>query len=196
MKCFKIACLHSSSDKAKKSFTELNKLYSFVPPENADVILALGGDGFLLHTIHNYLNLNKPIFGMNCGTVGFLMNDYQAEGLTDRLKMAMQIRLFPLMMQAETRDEKTVKAIAFNEVAVTRHSGQTANIKVFINDVVRLEKFMGDGLILSTAAGSTAYNLSANGPIIPLESKLLALTPVSPFRPRRWRGALLPGIPW
>jgi len=187
-----IACVYSGSDKAKQGYASLNDRYSFVPPEECDIIVALGGDGFLLHSIHDYLHLRKPIYGMNCGTVGFLMNDFHLGVLTSRLTGAKQIQLYPLYMEAEMVDGSTATGYAFNEVSVTRHSGQSANIKISINGEERLSRFMGDGLIVSTAAGSTAYNLSAHGPIIPLESNLLALTPVSPFRPRRWKGALLP----
>jgi NAD+ kinase len=163
-----------------------------VLPEQSEVIVALGGDGFLLHTIHNTLHLGKPIFGMNCGTVGFLMNDYRLDDLPARIEAAKEICLPPLAMEARMEDGRVEKGLAFNEVSVTRHSGQSANMRITIDGVERLAKFVGDGLIVSTAAGSTAYNLSAHGPIIPLGSNLLALTPVSPFRPRRWKGALMP----
>ncbi|MGD8445636.1 MAG: NAD kinase [Desulfobacterales bacterium] len=187
-----MACVHSSSEKAKNSFADLAGRYEFVPPEQSNMIVALGGDGFLLHTIHNTLHLKKPIFGMNCGTVGFLMNDYSGDDLPVRIEAAKEISLLPLAMEAEIEDGRVEKGLAFNEVSVTRHSGQSANMRITIDGVERLAKFVGDGLIVSTAAGSTAYNLSAHGPIIPLGSNLLALTPVSPFRPRRWKGALIP----
>jgi len=190
----RIACVHSGSAKATQRFTELAGRYDFLPPEKCDVIVALGGDGFLLHTIHNCLALGKPIFGMNCGTVGFLMNEYRLDDLPARIEAAKEICLLPLAMEARMEDGRVQKGLAFNEVSVTRHSGQSANMRITIDGVERLAKFVGDGLIVSTAAGSTAYNLSAHGPIIPLGSNLLALTPVSPFRPRRWKGALLPHI--
>jgi len=190
----RIACVHSSSEKATQRFTELAGRYDFLPIEQSEVIVALGGDGFLLHTIHNCLALGKPIFGMNCGTVGFLMNDFGLDDLPARIEAAKEICLFPLAMEARMEDGRVEKGLAFNEVSVTRHSGQSANMRITIDGVERLAKFVGDGLIVSTAAGSTAYNLSAHGPIIPLGSNLLALTPVSPFRPRRWKGALLPHI--
>lgn len=192
MKHLRIACLHSGSQRAQISYEELSDRYDFVLPGQCDTLVALGGDGFLLHTIHNYLSLGKPIFGMNCGTVGFLMNDYRVDDLPARIEAAKAIRLFPLAMEARMEDGRMEKGLAFNEVSVTRHSGQSANIRITIDGVERLAKFVGDGLIVSTAAGSTAYNLSAHGPIIPLGSNLLALTPVSPFRPRRWKGALIP----
>jgi NAD+ kinase len=188
----RIACIHSGSEKAKRSYADLDGYYEFVPPEQCDVIVALGGDGMMLHTIHNTLPLGKPIFGMNCGTVGFLMNDYRLEDLPERIAAAQAIHLSPLTMEAQMEDGSEERGIAFNEVAVTRHSGQSANLRIRVDGIDRLDKFVGDGLIVSTAAGSTAYNLSAHGPVIPLESNLIALTPVSPFRPRRWKGALLP----
>jgi NAD+ kinase len=189
---FRIACVHSGSEKATQSFTQIADRYDFLPPEQSEVIVALGGDGFLLHTIHKYLSLGKPIFGMNCGTVGFLMNDYRVDDLHARIETAKELSLLPLAMEARMEDGRLEKGLAFNEVSVTRHSGQSANMRITIDGVERLAKFVGDGLIVSTPAGSTAYNLSAHGPIIPLGSKLLALTPVSPFRPRRWKGALMP----
>jgi NAD+ kinase len=188
----KIACLHSGSPRAQTSHAELAGRYDFVKPDQCDVIVALGGDGMMLHTIHNTLELGKPIFGMNCGTVGFLMNDYRPEDLHDRITAAEAVRLYPLAMEAQMEDGGVKRGIAFNEVAVTRHSGQSANLSIRVDGIERLDKFVGDGLIVSTAAGSTAYNLSAHGPAIPLGSNLIALTPVSPFRPRRWKGALLP----
>jgi NAD+ kinase len=188
----RIACVHSGSEKAKHNFERLAARYDFVPPEQSDVIVALGGDGLMLHTIHNYLSLGKPIFGMNCGTVGFLMNDYRLDELPNRIEAAKEFSLTPLAMEATLEGGRVETGLAFNEVAITRHSGQSANMRITIEGVERLEKFVGDGLIVCTAAGSTAYNLSAHGPIIPLGSELIGLTPVSPFRPRRWKGALLP----
>ncbi len=188
----RIACVHSGSDPAEEHFKELSAIYTFVSPEQSDVILALGGDGLMLHALHTHMGLNKPIYGMNCGTIGFLMNDYGAARLAERILSADSFVLHPIAMQATTTEGKVEQALAFNEVALIRGSGQSANIRVAVDDVERLEKYIGDGLIVSTAAGSTAYNLSAHGPIIPLGSNLLALTPVSPFRPRRWKGALLP----
>lgn len=188
----RIACVHSGSQVAMQHYNELSTVYSFVPPKDSNVILALGGDGLMLHALHSYMHLNKPIYGMNCGTIGFLMNDYSTEQLAQRILSADSFVLHPIAMEAMTVEGKTEEALAFNEVAVIRASGQSANIRVTVDGVERLENYIGDGLIVSTAAGSTAYNLSAHGPIIPLGSNLLALTPVSPFRPRRWKGALLP----
>lgn len=188
----KIACVHSGTDLAAIHFHELSAEFKFVPPSESDVILALGGDGLMLQALHNHMHLNKPIYGMHCGTIGFLMNEYSKEMLAERILSADSFVLHPIAMKAMTTEGKVEHALAFNEVALIRGSAQSANIRVSVDGVVRLEKYMGDGLIVSTAAGSTAYNLSAHGPIIPLGSKLLALTPVSPFRPRRWKGALLP----
>ena len=192
MTASRIACVHSGSEKAKQSYKDLAGQYDFLQPEQSDIIVALGGDGLMLHTIHKYLHLGKPIFGMNCGTVGFLMNDYRIDDLHARIEATKELNLLPLAMEARMEDGRLEKGLAFNEVSVTRHSGQSANMRITIDGVERLSKFVGDGLIVSTAAGSTAYNLSAHGPIIPLGSKLLPLTPVSPFRPRRWKGALIP----
>lgn len=156
------------------------------------MIVALGGDGLLLRTLHAHLHLGRPTFGMNCGTVGFLMNDYRPDGLAERIAAANEIAIHPLAMSATTVAGESRRLLAFNEVTVTRHSGQSANLEITVDGVERLAHFAGDGVIVATAAGSTAYNLSAHGPIVPIGSSLLALTPVSPFRPRRWRGALLP----
>jgi len=188
----RIACVHSGSDLALIHFNELSAAHSFVSAEESDVILALGGDGLMLHALHTHMHLNKPIYGMHCGTIGFLMNEYSKDNLAERILSSDSFVLHPVAMKATTTGGKLEEALAFNEVALIRGSAQSANIRVSIDGVVRLEKYMGDGLIVSTAAGSTAYNLSAHGPIIPLDSNLLALTPVSPFRPRRWKGALLP----
>ena len=154
--------------------------------------MALGGDGLLLRTLHAHLELQRPTFGMNCGTVGFLMNEYRPGALADRIAAANEIRIHPLVMSATTATGDVERHLAFNEVTVTRLSGQSANLEISVDGVERLSHFAGDGVIVATAAGSTAYNLSAHGPIVPIGSSLLALTPVSPFRPRRWRGALLP----
>ena len=188
----KIACTASSSAPAQAALAELSERYEFVGTDRCDVIVTLGGDGFLLHTMHKHVGLDRPIFGMNRGTVGFLMNAYHPDDLGVRLAAAAPIRIHPLELIATTADGVTSRAIAFNEVAVTRHSGQSVHLRVSIDGVERIATFVGDGMIVATAAGSTAYNLSAHGPIIPLGSNLLAVTPVSPFRPRRWKGALVP----
>jgi NAD+ kinase len=188
----RIACVASSSAAARAAQAELAARYELVDPDDCDVIVALGGDGLLLHAIHELLQLGRPIFGMNRGTVGFLMNQYRPGGLVERIAAATPISVHPLRMEATFSDGHRDHALAFNEVAVTRLSAHSANIRLLIDGVERMAMFMGDGLIVATAAGSTAYNLSAHGPIIPLGSNLLAVTPVSPFRPRRWRGALVP----
>ena len=180
------------SVQARAAQAELAARYDLVEPDDCDVIVALGGDGLLLHTIHDHLQLARPIFGMNRGTVGFLMNQYRPDGLVERVAAASPITVQPLVMAARYADGSMSQALAFNEVAVTRYSGHSANLRRSIDGVERMARFVGDGLIVATAAGSTAYNLSAHGPIIPLGANLLAVTPVSPFRPRRWRGALVP----
>ena len=188
----KFACIDSDSDQARISRKELAAIHDFVDPEEADVILALGGDGLMLHALHTYLNLEKPIFGLNCGTVGFLMNKQSEEDLTSRVAKAEETSVYPLEMQATTASGETHTKLAFNEVSVLRYSHQSANVRLTINGIQRIANLMCDGIMVSTPMGSTAYNLSAHGPIIPLGSNVLALTPVSPFRPRRWKGALLP----
>jgi NAD+ kinase len=188
----RLACVASSSASARAALAELAACYELVDPGDCDVIVALGGDGLLLHTIHEHLQLGRPIFGMNRGTVGFLTNQYRPDGLLERVAAATAITIHPLRMTATHTHGRRSQALAFNEVAVTRLSAHSANLCLSIDGVERMAKFMGDGLIVATPAGSTAYNLSAHGPIIPLGSNLLAVTPVSPFRPRRWKGALVP----
>jgi NAD+ kinase len=152
----------------------------------------LGGDGFMLETLHRYIGRRVPIFGMHRGSVGFLMNSYRLDGLVERLAAAQPVELHPLEMNAICQHGTPCRAIAFNEVSLLRETRQAAKLRVSVDKVVRLEELMADGILLSTAVGSTAYNLSAHGPIIPLGAEILALTPISAFRPRRWRGALLP----
>lgn len=189
----KVHCLHSNSKLALETYAELSSRYSFVSADEADVVLVLGGDGMLLHSIHELDRTDLPLYGMNCGTVGFLMNLRELDGVMERIANAKKERLVPLRMDATCVDGSVHSAIAFNEVSIIRYSGQSANLRLTVDDKVRLEKLMCDGVLVATAAGSTAYNFSAHGPIVPLGSGLLALTPVSAFRPRRWRGALLPG---
>jgi NAD+ kinase len=162
------------------------------PPEDADVIVALGGDGFLLETLHRCVGRDRPVFGMNCGSVGFLLNDFHEEDLPGRVGAARKVLLHPLRMRATTTDGKVHEALGINEVSVLRQTRQTAKLRITIDKVERISELICDGAIVSTPAGSTAYNLSAHGPIIPLGAGILALTPISAFRPRRWRGALLP----
>ena len=177
---------------AQKALQTLQSRYAAVTPRQADVIVALGGDGFMLRALHRFRKLGKPIYGMNRGTVGFLMNAYEPAGLSHRLAKAVPIVLHPLRMIATTVASRQVEGLAINEVSLLRETRQTAKIAIAIDGKRRLDELMCDGVMVATAAGSTAYNLSAYGPILPLGSSLLALTPISAFRPRRWRGALLP----
>lgn len=188
----RLACVASEALQAQGAYNLLNNQYDFVPIEEAEVIVALGGDGFMLHCLHQYQQYHLPIYGINRGTVGFLMNSFSDEDLLERVNCAREQHLYPLRMDAINIDGKTTQALAFNEVSITRKSQQAANIEIIIDGKTRLEKLVSDGVLVATPAGSTAYNLSVHGPIIPLGSHILALTPISPFRPRRWRGALLP----
>ncbi len=188
----KLALAYAKDEDAVKSADQLKQKYDFVSLDQADIIVVLGGDGFMLHFIHKILEMNKPIFGMNLGTVGFLLNQFEPDGLLERIKNAIPFHMYPLKMNAITMDGKTTEALAFNEVSLLRETRQTAKIKIYIDGKLRLEELACDGILLSTPAGSTAYNLSAHGPILPMHSNILALTPISAFRPRRWRGALIP----
>ena len=188
----KIACIQSGTPAAEEKYKLVSKIIDFGDTEAADIIFILGGDGFMLHALHTYRHLEKPFYGMNCGTVGFLLNEFSSEELIEKLLIAKKQILYPLKMVAELVDGTIAEALAFNEVSILRRTRQTANIRLLINDVERIPKLVSDGILVATPAGSTAYNLSARGPIIPMGSNVLALTPVSPFRPRRWNGALLP----
>jgi len=188
----RIACVDSGANRAKESRRELAAQYDLVPPEESDVIIALGGDGLVLRVVHEYLHLGRPIFGMNRGSVGFLLNAYRPDLLIERIQAAEEVVLHPLRMTAKTIHGKVEESFAFNEVSILRHTRQTANVRISIDGVVRVPLLAADGVIVATSTGSTAYNLSAHGPILPLGTNVLALTPVSPFRPRHWRGALLP----
>ncbi len=157
-----------------------------------DLVIAIGGDGLMLHLLHDFENKNLPIYGINCGTVGFLMNSFCQNSFLEKLGNAEESRLHPLKMQAFDIDNKIHNHIAINEISLLRQSSQAAKIKIFVNDQERIENLAADGILVSTSAGSTAYNLSAGGPIIPFGSQIFALTPISPFRPRNWSGALLP----
>ncbi|MEE2998949.1 MAG: NAD kinase [Pseudomonadota bacterium] len=192
MKFNSIALLADKHPRAQEAINNLKATYKYVPPEEADIIVALGGDGFMLSTVHQYMEKGTPIFGMNLGTVGFLMNKYNDESLLDRLSKSEPIELHPLAMKAKTIEGNEYHALAINEVSLLRESRLASKIRIIIDDVERMEELICDGILISTSAGSSAYNLSAYGPIIPLGTGLLALTPISPFRPRRWRGALLP----
>lgn len=191
----KLAFVASSRPSAKEALEELVSIYENVEASEADAIIPLGGDGFMLETLRRNLPLvtgGLPVYGMNKGTVGFLMNKYDPEGLIERLAKATETPVHPLSMTAEAANG-TFKDIAFNEVSVFRQSQQAAHIRVSVDGKERLERLVADGIMLSTPVGSTAYNLSAHGPVIPLGADILALTPISAFRPRRWRGALLSG---
>jgi NAD+ kinase len=188
----KIAFVAAGHPEAREALARLEARYSATPAREADVIVALGGDGFMLETLHNHLDRHVPIYGMNKGTVGFLMNDYSEDDLDERIERAVPASIHPLAMKAECVDGSTVEALAINEVALLRQSRQAAKIGISIDGKERLSELVCDGVLLATPAGSTAYNLSAHGPILPVSSNVLALTPISAFRPRRWRGAILP----
>jgi NAD+ kinase len=187
-----IAFVATETEAAQAALAELTGRYGNPPPDEADIIVALGGDGFMLETLHRTLDRFVPIYGMHRGTVGFLMNEYRPEGLIERLARAQPVALHPLSMTARDQAGKTHKALAVNDVSLLRQGRQAAKIRVRVDGIVRLDELMGDGVLVATPVGSTAYNLSAHGPIIPLAAGVLALTPISAFRPRRWRGALLP----
>lgn len=181
----------SDRPKAQDAFKELTKRYGNCKLEDASVIVPLGGDGTLLDSLRQHMHHETPMYGMNCGTVGFLMNAYAADDLPERIAASDPVTINPLRMIAEDRNGTITEAMAINEVALLRETRQTARLTIKVGDKVQLEQLICDGALLSTPAGSTAYNLSAHGPILPIMSNLLALTPISPFRPRRWRGALL-----
>lgn len=185
----------SDSDKSQHAAQELADAHAWVDPADADAVVAVGGDGFMLHTLHSMLKKGtvRPVYGINLGTVGFLMNRYRpGMKLLDRINRSRTIAISPLRMEAVTQSGEQHVACAINEVSLLRETRQTAKIEVTVDDKVRIKELVCDGVLVATPAGSTAYNLSANGPILPLDSQLLALTPISAFRPRRWRGAILP----
>jgi NAD+ kinase len=182
----------SPSVMAQESMEQLIAVYGNCAPETADVIVALGGDGFMLETLHHYLGREIAVYGMNCGSVGFMMNEFSEIDLVGRLERAQEAVLHPLRMSAVTSTGRVEEALALNEVSLLRELRQAAKIRISVDGRVRLAELICDGVLVSTPAGSTAYNLSAHGPIVPLSANLLPLTPISAFRPRRWRGALLP----
>jgi len=188
----RIAFVASDSALARDARARLVARYGDCPPEQADVAVSLGGDGFMLESLHRFLGAGLAVYGMNCGSVGFLMNRFDEEDLPGRLVRAQLAELHPLRMVATTAHGTTQAALAFNEVALLREIRQAAKIRITVDGRVRLAELACDGVLVSTPAGSTAYNLSAHGPIVPLSANLLPLTPISAFRPRRWRGALLP----
>lgn len=187
-----IAFVASDTEEAESARRELAAHYGDAPPDKADIIVALGGDGLMLQTMHRHLHTRIPIYGMNRGSVGFLLNDYHADDLRERLARAETNIIHPLCMKAYDRDGVKHEALAINEVSLFRQIYQAAKLRISVDGKLRMDELICDGILLSTPAGSTAYNLSAHGPILPINSPLLVLTPISPFRPRRWRGALLP----
>lgn len=189
-----IAFMASDTEVAQKAFDTLSKRYGNVAPAQADVIVALGGDGHMLRTLHSTTKLDAPVYGMNCGTIGFLMNEYEEDGLADRLDAAQQEDINPLKMLAKDANGVLHHALAINEVALLRAGPQAAKLRINVDGTERLSELVCDGALLSTPAGSTAYNYSAHGPILPIGAEVLALTAVAAFRPRRWRGALLPKV--
>ncbi len=188
----KLAFLASGTEEAETARARLVEKYGDVPPEEADCIVALGGDGLMLRTLHRFMDAGKPIYGMNRGSVGFLMNQYRETGLRKRIAEAKPSIVHPLLMNAINLGGDEFCAHAINEVSLLRQTSQIAKLRILVNGQERLAELVTDGVLVATPAGSTAYNLSANGPIVPLEAQLMALTPISAFRPRHWRGALLP----
>lgn len=188
----RVAFVAADSPQAREALSELTQRYGQHKPEDADVIVALGGDGFMLEAVHSHMQTKVPIFGMHRGTVGFLMNRYDENDLPARLQRTTEVALHPLRMTALTSDGKTHEALAINEVSMLRQTRQAAKIRIFVNGKERMSELSCDGALVCTPAGSSAYNLSVHGPVLPLGSNVLALTPISAFRPRRWRGAILP----
>ncbi len=193
----KIACICDFSSKtASEAYRELSNRYQFIDAnsldlEDPDVIIALGGDGLMLKVLHRYIGRSIPIYGMNRGSVGFLLNTYKPDSLIERLENSVQFQLHPLEMKVKTLDGQLTSELAINEVSMLRQTNQAAKIRISVDGEERISSLVCDGVLVSTPAGSTAYNFAANGPIIPLGSNVLSITPISPFRPRRWRGALL-----
>ncbi|MFN5588621.1 MAG: NAD kinase [Holosporales bacterium] len=188
----RITFLAAATTEAETARHALEALYPPVPMADAEVLIVLGGDGFMLEALHRYHHHPAPLYGMNLGSVGFLLNPYRTEHLQARILAAHRVNLPALRMTVQNPKEEQETAIAFNEVSLLRQTHQAAKIRILVDDIERLQELVCDGALLATPAGSTAYNLSAHGPILPLESNLLALTPIAAFRPRRWRGALLP----
>ena len=188
----RIAFVASPIPEAQDAHARLAQRYGAAAPEDADVIVALGGDGLMLQTLRAFMITGKPIYGMNRGTVGFLMNEFREDALAERLAAAKTTLIHPLVMQARDANGRTHESRAINEVSLFRQTYQASRLRVLIDGQERLSELVADGVLVASPAGSTAYNLSAQGPIIPINAPLLALTPISPFRPRRWRGALLP----
>ena len=187
----KLCFVAAEGAEAQTALRTLTGRYGQQPAEQADIVVALGGDGFMLETLHRFRDRGIPIYGMNRGSIGFLMNEYAEEDLAARIARAQEVTLHPLRMSAATADGQVHEALAINEVSLLRETYQAAKIRISIDGKTRMEELICDGVLVATPAGSTAYNLSAQGPIVPIDAALLALTPISAFRPRRWRGALL-----
>jgi NAD+ kinase len=187
-----IAITSSGTSEADAAAKRLRSLHGNAPIDEADVIVALGGDGLMLESLHKVMPRGIPVYGMNCGSIGFLMNEYDERDLTEKLNAAVETRIYPLIMRVTDIHGNVLSAYAFNEVSLFRTTYQTAKVRVTVDNEVRLKELICDGVLVATPAGSTAYNLSAHGPILPINSPLLVMTPISPFRPRRWRGAVLP----
>jgi NAD+ kinase len=187
-----IAFVAAKTKEAEAARRMLARLYPHVSPGRAKVVVALGGDGFMLEALRGSIDRDVAVYGMNRGSVGFLMNEFRARGLVQRLERAERVKLRPLEMVAANVRGRERRALAINEVSLLRMTHQTASLRILVNGVKRLDNLVCDGVLIASPAGSTAYNLSAFGPIVPIGARLLALTPISPFRPRRWRGALLP----
>jgi NAD+ kinase len=187
--------IHFVASQVKPASTALavmQKRYGQHDVSDADIVIALGGDGFMLRTLHRMIGKDIPVFGMKVGNIGFLMNRFEEDGLMQRLAAARAVNLNPLKMDVQTESGTTTSALAINEISLLRQTNQAAHIRILVNDIVKVENLICDGVLLATAAGSTAYNFSVRGPILPLGTDALALTPISPFRPRRWNGAILP----
>lgn len=195
MTAVRMACLADDTPKAQAALKELKARYDITDiagkRTKPDVIVVLGGDGFMLQVLHKYMHRHIPVYGMNCGTVGFLLNNYSPDNLMERISEARKAVMHPLAMYARNADGKERHELAINEVSLYRETRQAAKLRVSIDHVVRVPEMIADGVLIATPAGSTAYNFSAGGPIIPLSGNTLALTPIAPFRPRRWKGALL-----
>jgi NAD+ kinase len=190
----RIAFVAAPNDEAQSALAALKSRYGDASADTAGVIVALGGDGFMLRTLHRHIARGLPVYGMKVGTVGFLMNHFREDELPERLARAQPTPLRPLVTEAVNETGSTLTALAFNEVSLLRQTKQIAHLRVSLNGLVKIDELMCDGIIVATPAGSTAYNFSAHGPILPLGSQLIAITPISPFRPRRWRGAIIPAV--
>jgi len=187
----KIAVISGATEESSRIMTSLEKIFIKCMPEDADLIIVIGGDGSMLHALHKYMHLNVPFYGINAGSIGFLMNSLRLDNFLENIKNSKTTNLYPLEMQAIGVNGQKFEALAINEVSIFRKTNQAAKFKIEIDGIERME-LSADGALVSTPAGSSAYNLSAGGPIVPLTSKVLCLTPICPFRPRRWNGALLP----